>query len=188
VPQDLFDHLPAGNSFIQTAQYFKDRFALNESCEEIMQIWTDMVGEHYSQKIMLKDGVKDLLNDLQKIGLRIGLATSNSYQLAKASLTHNKVWHFFESCATGDQQLMGKPHPDIFLASARELGVEPAECVAIEDTLHGVIAAKNAGMHTLAIYDADSIPEHERIKELADAFCMDYLDIRCELRKLRVNV
>jgi len=43
-------------------------------------------------------------------------------------------------------------------------------------------------MYTLAIYDADSTPEHDRIKELADAFCMDYLDIRNELRKLKVEI
>ncbi|HRX76789.1 MAG TPA: HAD family phosphatase, partial [Candidatus Cloacimonadota bacterium] len=40
VPPDLFEHLPQGNSFIQTAQYFKDRFSLSESVEQIMQIWT----------------------------------------------------------------------------------------------------------------------------------------------------
>jgi len=188
VPQDLFEHLPAGNSFIQTAQYFKDRFGLFETCEEIMQIWTDMVSEHYAERISLKAGVMDLLTDLAKEGIKLGLATSNSYQLAKASLTKNEVWHLFESFATGDQQLLGKPHPDIFLASARGLDLPPSECVAIEDTLPGVKAAKSAGMYTLAIYDADSTPEHDRIKELADAFCMDYLDIRNELRKLKVEI
>ena len=188
VPADLFDHLPAGNSFIQTAQYFKDRFALHETCEEIMQIWTSMVADHYANSIPLKKGADLLLNQISKAGLKIGLATSNSRELAEKSLRYNSVWHFFDFAATGDQELMGKPHPDIFLACARGLGVDPSACVAIEDTLHGVQAAKAAGIYTIAIDDQDSASDQDRIKCLADAFCLDYLDITHELRRLRVNI
>jgi HAD superfamily hydrolase (TIGR01509 family) len=188
VPEDLFDHLPGGNSFIQTAQYFKDRFALKETTSEIMQIWTAMVTEHYAKSVPLKDGVSQLLERLAASGLKLGLATSNSFELAQTSLRYNGVWHFFEHASTGDMHLMGKPFPDIFLHCAKGLGVEPYECIAIEDTLSGVQAAKAAGMHTLAIYDADSIRQHEQIKAAADAFCADYAAITQEIMKLREDI
>jgi HAD superfamily hydrolase (TIGR01509 family) len=184
VPEDLFDDLPQGNSFIQTAQYFKDRFGLEESVEAIMQIWTAMVAEHYSSSIALKEGALQILEELAAKGLRLGLATSNSYELAEKALRYNQVWHFFEYVSTGDQHLMGKPFPDIYLHCASGLGVDPVDCVAVEDTLSGVQAAKSAGMYTIAIFDPDSLPRHPEMKSLADAFCMDYNEIRTQLEKV----
>ena len=62
VPPDLFAELPQGNSFIQTAQYFKDRFGLPDSPESIMQEWTKMVSKHYETDIELKPGAIELLS------------------------------------------------------------------------------------------------------------------------------
>jgi 16S rRNA pseudouridine516 synthase len=188
VPEDLFDHLPQGNSFIQTAQYFKDRFALPESPEAIMQIWTEMVQEHYAGSVALKSGVDHLLERLKERGIKIGLATSNSYELAHKSLTYNRVWHYFDFVSTGDIELRGKPYPDIYLNCARGLDLDPVQCIAIEDTLSGVQAAKAAGMITLAIHDADSIRDHDCIRETADAFCEDYSQIQNEIRKHRIDI
>jgi HAD superfamily hydrolase (TIGR01509 family) len=183
VPADLFDYLPGGNSFIQTAQYFKDRFGLSETVDEIMQIWTDMVSEHYCSGVYLKPGAADLLSVLRDKGIKIGLGTSNSYELAEKSLMFNGVWHYFEAVITGDMQLMGKPFPDIYLKCAEKLGVVPDECIVIEDTLAGVQAAIAAGMQAIAIHDYDSSEHHPRIKELADAFVMDYPDLYQELQR-----
>lgn len=174
VPQDLFAHLPHGNSFIQTAQYFKDRFNLPDSAASIMQEWTDMVGHHYESDIMLKPGVQNLISTLDAQGVIIGLGTSNSLELAKKSLEHHGIWDYFKCAVTGDLHLKGKPFPDIYLLAAERLKIEPRDCLVIEDTLSGVQAAKAAGMTAFAIYDADSENDHPRIKELADAFFTDY--------------
>jgi len=187
VPPDLFDHLPQGNSFVQTAQYFRERFGLEESVEDIMKIWTEMVHSHYCNVVELKPGVKELLKRIKDTGLKIGLATSNSYELAEKSLTFNGVWHYFEAVVTGDMHLMGKPYPDIFLRCAEVLSVRPKECIAIEDTLMGVQAAKAAGMQALAIYDEDSADHHPGIKDIADAFLMNYEELAEELHR-RVNI
>lgn len=188
VPEDLFDNLPSGNSFIQTAEYFRERFALKETNSEIMKIWTEMVAEHYASSVMLKDGVAKLLPQLRAAGLKLGLATSNSYELARSSLMFNKVWDYFDAVSTGDADVLGKPYPDIFLNCAKGLKLRPAECIAIEDTLTGVQAAQAAGMKTLAIYDEDSKKFHEEIKGLAFAFCETYQEIIQELRKLGVKI
>lgn len=188
VPCDLFDHLPQGNSFIQTAQYFKDRFALTETVAQIMQIWTDMLSQHYGSSVQLKPGVTELLQRIKEAGLKIGLGTSNSRELAEKSLSFHGVWHYFEAVISGDMQLMGKPFADIYLKCAQLLKVLPEQCIVIEDTLAGVQAAKAAGMQVLAIYDADSLEQHDRIKIVADAFVMDYLELSQELQKRRVKL
>jgi len=174
VPGDLFDHLPAGNSFIQTAQYFIDRFGLSDSVESVMAEWTDMVRWHYANDVSLKPGAAQLLSSISASGIRIGLGTSNSFELAKIVLSANQLWDYFHSHITGDMHLRGKPFPDIYLRCAEALGVAADQCLAVEDTLSGVMAARTAGMRTYAIYDEDSLPLWEKIKEHAHASFMDY--------------
>ena len=181
VPADLFAHLPHGNSFIQTAQYFKDRFSLPDSTVSIMQEWTDMVCHHYETSIPLKPGVKSLIAKLDSLGISIGLGTSNSLELAHKSLMYNGIWDYFKCAVTGDLHLKGKPFPDIYLLAAERLGVSPEDCLVIEDTLTGVQAGKAAGMSVFAIYDEDSIEHHSSIRELADGFYLDYASLHAAL-------
>ncbi|MDD3535660.1 MAG: HAD family phosphatase [Candidatus Cloacimonetes bacterium] len=188
VPPDLFDNLPDGNSFIQTAQYFKDRFDLPESVDEIMKIWTAMVETYYSSRIYLKLGARELLLNLKKANYKLGLGTSNSLNLARRSLIFNDVWHLFDAVVTGDMQVRGKPHPDIYYKCAQELVVLPQSCLVVEDTEAGIRAAKTAGMAAIAIYDEDSVKQHHSILHLADAFVMDYKELRSELIKRSVMI
>lgn len=174
VPADLFDSIPGGNGFTQTALYFKERFGLDDSVESIMDEWTFMVEQHYSSDVILKEGVYELLQAIRKSDILMGLATSNSLHLAQTVLQANGILGWFSALSTGDMQLRGKPYPDIFLNCARMLEVEPEACLAIEDTLTGVQAAKAAGMRTFAIFDEDSIPFWEQIKKVADLAFEDY--------------
>lgn len=184
VPHDLFDHLPAGNSFIQTAQYFKDRFALADSVESIMQEWTDMVFHHYESDIPLKEGVLELLHEIQRRKVKLGLGTSNSYELAEKVLNLNKIWELFDTAVTGDQDVLGKPFPDIYLRAAQRMDVHPEECIVIEDTITGVRAGKSANMKVFAIYDPDSDKEKPQIIKTADSYFQDYYALSQELLAL----
>ncbi|MCB5284223.1 MAG: HAD family phosphatase [Candidatus Cloacimonetes bacterium] len=177
VPRDLFHHLPSGNSFIQTAQYFKDRFGLPDSAEAIMAEWTQMVGWHYANSVKLKPGAKKLVEKLNAKGVPLGLGTSNSRELAEKVLVQTGIWNYFVSVVTGDQQLLGKPWPDIYLKGSQELDLEPADIIVVEDTLTGIQAAKAAGMRAVAIYDPDSEEFQPRIRAMADAFAHNYIEL-----------
>ena len=185
VPIDLFENLPAGNSFIQTAQYFKDRFSLPDSPESIMQEWTKMVSHHYETDIKLKSGARELIVALKDRGIKIGLGTSNSLELARKVLSHNAIWHYFQCAITGDLDLKGKPYPDIYLLAAKSLQEKPENCLVVEDTLTGVQAAKAAGMKVFAVYDEDSYPYHSMMKEIVDGFYPDFHILATELFRLR---
>jgi len=184
VPDDLFDQIPAGNSFINTAQYFKDRFDLDDSVDEIMQQWTEMVRNHYSNGVTLKAGARELLEYLLQHGIKIGLGTSNSLELATLVLSNHKVWHYFQTAVTGCMQLKGKPFPDIYLHAAQDIGVEPSECLVIEDTYSGVMAGNNAGMRVIAIYDDDSRPDWTRIEQVTEGMFHDFFEIKDYLSSL----
>ena len=71
----------------------------------------------------------------------------------------------------------GKPHPDIYLEAAKRLGVNPGECVAIEDSINGIVSAKEAGMRCIAVPDPRIATEDY---PQADIFRKNVSEIRLE--------
>jgi HAD superfamily hydrolase (TIGR01509 family) len=184
VPEDLFAHMPLGNSYIQTAQYFKDRFSLPDSVESIMNEWTALVCRHYESDIALKENVRDVIEWLADKNLSIGMGTSNSHDLAVAALRQHSLLNFFQTIVTGCRELRGKPFPDIYLKAAQELETRPEECIVIEDTLSGIRAANSAGMYSISIYDSDS--EDQRKDIIAESLfsALDYTEVLRHLKGL----
>lgn len=84
-------------------------------------------------------------------GLALGLATSSTPVLIDAVLTTIGMTEVFAVTHSAVEEALGKPHPAVFLATARRLGVEPSACVAIEDSAAGVRSAKAAGMRVIAV-------------------------------------
>ena len=60
---------------------------------------------------------------------------------------------YFHSVVSGECTTNGKPEPDIYLEASRQLDTEPENCIAVEDSINGVISAKNAGMYCIAVPD-----------------------------------
>lgn len=177
VPDDMMTDLEHGNSFLEVAGYFKQKFGLQESLEDIIKEWTQIVGKHYEEDIPIKPGVRALLQMLKETDIKTAIGTSNSLLLAMKALKANKVTGLFDTIVTGCTGLRGKPHPDIFLQAAAELGVIPEGCIVCEDTLIGIQAAKRAGMFSVAVEDAYSEPDRERIREECDFYAKDFMQI-----------
>lgn len=91
-------------------------------------------------------GVEELLRQLA--GQRLSLAIASSSWRQLIDLVINKLGFrlYFRASVSGDEVPRGKPAPDVFIAAATRLGVQPANCLVIEDSCHGVTAARAAGM------------------------------------------
>lgn len=183
VPDDLFEDVPEGNSYKEICQYFKDKFKLPDSIEEIGNEWQTMVEKHYKKDITLKPGAQELIEFLHSQKVKMGIGTSNNKHLAETVLEVNGVLHYFDSIVAGCEDIKGKPFPDIFLKAAEELKVAPAHCLVIEDTLHGVCAAHNGGIDAYAIFDDNETHEVEKLKEVAEFYAEDCWKILEELSK-----
>jgi sugar-phosphatase len=96
-------------------------------------------------------GVERSLEMARAEGLMLGLATSSSPPLIDAVLDTLGMKDVFAVTHSAVEEAFGKPHPAVFLSTARLLGVEPAECVAIEDSKAGVGSATAAGMRVIAV-------------------------------------
>ena len=84
-------------------------------------------------------------------GLKLGLATSSDRSLIDASLEALDLSTAFDHLQSGSELEHTKPHPLVYLVTAEKLEIPPAECLALEDSLPGLMAAKAAGMKTVAV-------------------------------------
>ena len=115
-------------------------------------------------QLRLKPGVVELLDFLDEIALPRCIATSSAHSTVQSHLSaHGLVERFHAVIGHGDYTA-SKPAPDPFLTAARRLGVEPALCLALEDSDNGVRSASAAGMMTFMVPDLLSpTPEIESL-------------------------
>jgi HAD superfamily hydrolase (TIGR01509 family) len=109
--------------------------------------------------VVLKEGVIELLDDLDRHGLPRAVCTSSSHETVQRNLGgHGLIERFHTIVARGDYE-KGKPHPEPFLTAAARLGVDPAACLALEDSHNGVRSACAAGMMTIMVPDMLDVTE-----------------------------
>ena len=176
LPEDLQPALD-GMSFYETAVYMKKRFSLPETPEEVMDIWNHMDEDKYAKEVPIKKGVKEFLQKLKEEGIKTGVASSNSIFLIETTLKANGVFEYFDSIHSANEVAKGKPAPDIYELVAKELKVQPKDCLVFEDIVMGIMAGKNAQMETCAVYDEHSAQATEEKKKLADHYIMDYTEL-----------
>lgn len=168
-----------GKSYSETAQYFLDLFPeLPHTQKELEEEWHEMAFEIYTKELQLKKGAYEFILTMHREGKKLGVATSNSRDLAEGLLKNNAVWPYLDSVWTSDEAKAGKPAPDVYLKVAESLGVKPERCLVFEDVPNGILAGKNAGMKVCAVEDPFSKPQEQRKRELADYYIQDYDDIK----------
>lgn len=166
-----------GLSMYQTAVYFKENFAIEDSLENIMDEWNRMAYKKYTTEIPLKPGVRAFLDVLKSKNIPCGIATSNSRILTEAILKSHQVENYFSVMVTGDEMTNGKPDPEVYLEAARKLGVAPEHCLVFEDIPFGIMAGKRAGMTVCAVEDDYSMNDMEEKIRLADFYIKSYEEL-----------
>jgi HAD superfamily hydrolase (TIGR01509 family) len=163
-----------GLSYTSTAEYFKERFKLPETIDEIKEEWRQMADDYYNNIIPLKPGVRETLMLLRAQGMKIGIATSNSRELVQTMLVKHELVQYFDTIRTSCEVPRSKPFPDVYLKAAEDLEIEPKECLVFEDTVAGVTAAKAADMTVIVIYDELSADSKEHLGQLGEAYIKDF--------------
>lgn len=105
------------------------------------------------QGIPVKEGAYELLTYLRAKGYKVGMATSTPWDTVKDHLERTDMMGYFDTVVTGDMIEHGKPAPDIYLLAAERLGVDPTECIGVEDSPNGVRSIHAAGMRAVMIPD-----------------------------------
>jgi HAD superfamily hydrolase (TIGR01509 family) len=145
----------------QIASYFGSDApyqAIKEKRIELMDAYVAKEG------IDVKPGVFELLDYLKSKGIRTAIATSSPYERAVEYLSAVGLDKSFDKITSGHMVEKGKPEPDIYLYAASQLGLALQNCLAVEDSPAGLLAAKRAGCYPVMIPDQD-LPTEET-KEL----------------------
>ncbi len=176
MPENLQNSIE-GMSFYETAVYFKNTFNIPDSLETIMNNWNEMAREKYETVVPLKECAQAFLQKLSDLGIKMGIATSNSRILTESLLKARGIDKYFSAIVTGSEVTKGKPEPEVYLMAADKLCVSPSRCLVFEDLPFGVMAGKRAGMKTCAVEDIYSARFREEKKELADYYIESYKEV-----------
>lgn len=99
-------------------------------------------------------GVEQAISFVQSQDVKIALASSSASIIIQAALQKLNLTEVFEEVYSAESEVLGKPHPGVYLTTARKLAVSPQSCLALEDSLNGVLAAKAAQMKCIAFPEA----------------------------------
>jgi len=132
-------------------------------------------------------GVRESLERLVEAGVRIGLASSSDREDIDLCLEASGLGPYFPVRAAGDEVQAGKPAPDVYLLACQRLGIDPGNCVAIEDSPHGAAAARAAGMEVVVVNkEPANGPWLRKANTLAELDEGDWKEILGEGREIRV--
>lgn len=140
-----------GLTDIESFAALKRRHRLAGEPADLAARWADRTIVLLQEHARPLPGVPAVPLALRERGYRLALASSSRPSVIAATLDAIGARHLFELFVSGAEVSRGKPAPDVFLETARRLGVSPAHCLVIEDSHHGVTAARAAGMRCLAI-------------------------------------
>jgi beta-phosphoglucomutase len=131
----------------------KSRFGLKESVAQLVEMDELFRCDYFRHLpiIPLNEGVINLLHEIKLAGLKLAVATSSSPAIADILLRRCEIASFFDIIVTTKEAGRSKPAPDVYIHTAKKLGVAPANCIVFEDSLNGLSAAQSAGMYCIAV-------------------------------------
>ena len=109
--------------------------------------------EEVDYRAIFRPEILEVMDELQNMGLKLAVASSTGLEQVKRILSMNHVWEKLELAVSGEMFKRSKPDPEIYLHTAEKLGVDPSQCLAVEDSTVGITAGKAAGMKVAALID-----------------------------------
>ncbi|MBQ6223220.1 MAG: HAD family phosphatase [Solobacterium sp.] len=143
----------SGRSLKENIQGLIDMFTLPVTLDEAYVIVTDYLSNYDLRTIMLKPGARELIRYLKHNQVKVCLATSGNEKRARTILRIHGLETMFDAMAFKEDISNGKPAPDIFLKVCEKGGLSARDCLVLEDSEAGILAAERAGMKVICIPD-----------------------------------
>lgn len=143
----------AGGTILQGAKIMIDHFNLNEDPHSLAAERQELIEQLFETNIRFIPGFEDFLQFVVSVNIKYCVATSMQKQLMLKvnsklhldELFDNRIYHI------EDVGNVSKPNPDVFLFASNKLNIPPEKCLVIEDSPHGIEAAKRAGMQSVGL-------------------------------------
>ena len=149
---------------------------------EMKELAYDYFGQKVKEEAHVPAGVKEMLEALHGMGLTLAVCSAADLRKVRYNLMAIGVEEtMFSALVTGSDVARKKPFPDIYLEGARRIGIDPEDCLVIEDAISGIQAAHAAGMDAVGVpttfsqevLQEKAAPEYmlDEIRNLTNLFC-----------------
>jgi beta-phosphoglucomutase len=170
--QDLIQNMYGKANSVIMEYFFKrkmERDEINQKQYEKEALFREIY-EPIAQPL---DGLLAFIDDLKANGVKTGIATSAPVENMDMMLRRVPLSHKMDSLMSNEDVIQHKPHPEVYLTTAKRLGVLPAHCVVFEDSFSGITAGLAAGAKVVGVLTSHQ--PHEL--PICDAYITDYKDI-----------
>ncbi len=157
-------------SLIGGARYIREKFNLPQTPEELLEGTLQQVRQRYLTDISPKPGVRELLQKLQKQGIKISVATASDKELAVQAFERLGLLNYVDFIITCDEVGVGKSSPQVYEAALERLGTQKTRTLVVEDALYALQTAKKAGFLTAGVDDPYHDEQHRQQARLVSDY------------------
>jgi HAD superfamily hydrolase (TIGR01509 family) len=175
-----FCHSMVGTAETEIHAILRQRFGADFPIPRLFQDCETQMQRLLDTGVPVKAGAAELIGDLVARKLPMAVATSTVRRIAEHHLQRAGLLDHFSAVCTREDVTRGKPHPDLFLKAASDLGVRAERCLVLEDSHHGVRAAHAAG--AMPVMVPDLLPATDELRALCIAVVRDLHDVRAMLK------
>ena len=171
-----------GNSTKNTYEKLKSHFEIAESVPDLVEAKRNLFNDAFDSKedLCLIDGVEDLIKELHHNGMQLVLASSSANVTIDRVFRRFGLHQYFTHLVSGEDFPNSKPHPAIFEHAAKLSQTSVENCIVIEDSTNGILAAKAAGIYCIGY---DSINTKLQDYSKADKVIKDFSELNFEIIK-----
>lgn len=163
IPQNMQKQF-MGRKVVDVLQSIIDYFGLKVDAETLLKKKSEFLFRLIKERLHLFPGMRESLERFRREGLKVALATSGTRLYVDHVLEKFLLQNAFGVVVSADDVRKGKPDPEIYLTTTKRLGLQPRECLVLEDAENGVKAAKRAGCFCIAVRR-----EHNKDQDLSRA-------------------
>lgn len=148
-----------------------DELSLAAEPDKVYAKWLEKALGFYRREFKTRPYMPQILDILQKCGVRCCIATASDKRCAEAFIESNNLQKYFSFAVGLDEVKRPKNYPDIYIEAARRLGVENTRCLVFEDSLTALKSARAGGFKVCAVQDNSSARDREEIIKISDITC-----------------
>lgn len=150
VAEDALMWKMMGRSPLESMRIFARELRLPASPEDLLTARQARVEKKMLSEVLPMKGLYEIIETFHE-KLKLAISTSSPRRFVDIALEKLRLEHIFDVIQTHEDVTKGKPEPDIYLKAAEKLEVRPGECIVLEDSHNGALAARRAGCYCIAI-------------------------------------
>ena len=140
-----------GRSPLESLTIFRRELGITEfTAQELVDQRNDLMLEAFRNDLQILPGAMEIIHAFHG-KMRMAIATGSPRELMEAAISRLGLSGYFESIIPSDDLKAGKPDPEIYLSTAKALGLSPEECIVLEDSSNGALAGHRAGCYVIAV-------------------------------------